>query len=49
MPTWESECLPLLVDADDAVLAADDRLVSKGFDAWLRKRDARLQWTPPSH
>ena len=41
--------VPLLVDADDTVLAAGDRLLSAGFDAWLRSHDARLQWSPAPH
>lgn len=47
MPTWERERVPLLVDADDDVLAAGDRLVSASMDAWLRKHDARLHWCQP--
>jgi tRNA(Ile)-lysidine synthase len=43
---WHRECMPLLVDGDDTVLAAGDRLSSTAFDAWLRARQARLQWTP---
>ena len=47
MPPWERACLPLLVDADDRVLAAGDRLVSASFAQWLAQRDAALRWTPP--
>ena len=47
LPPWSRECLPLLVDGDDTVLAAGDGLVAASFDAWLRRNDARLQWTPP--
>jgi tRNA(Ile)-lysidine synthase len=45
---WSRECLPLLVDAADTVLAAGDGLVSAPFEAWLRRHDARLQWIPPA-
>jgi tRNA(Ile)-lysidine synthase len=48
IPPWERERMPLIVDADDTVLAAGDRLVSAPFDAWLRAHGARLQWTPPA-
>ena len=48
VPSWERACLPLLVDADDGVLAAGDRLLSATLDAWLRTRGARLRWTPPA-
>jgi tRNA(Ile)-lysidine synthase len=44
MPSWERECLPLLVDRDDVVLAAGDRLLSSTFDTWLRAHDASLRW-----
>lgn len=47
MPTWERERLPLLVDAQDQVLAAGDRVLSAAFVAWLRARDATLRWSPP--
>lgn len=45
IPAWDRARLPLLVDADDAVLAAGDRVLSATFDAWLRKHDARIAWT----
>ncbi|KGQ20701.1 tRNA(Ile)-lysidine synthase [Lysobacter dokdonensis DS-58] len=48
LPPWSRECLPLLVDVDDSVLAAGDRLIAKDFDTWLRARDAGLRWTPSS-
>ena len=48
LPPWSRECLPLLVDGSDTVLAAGDALVSAAFDAWLRAHDARLQWAPPA-
>jgi len=40
IPAWDRARLPLLVDADDAVLAAGDRVLSATFDAWL--------WLPAS-
>ena len=48
IPTWERERMPLLFDADEVLLAAGDRIVSAGFDAWLRTRGARLRWTGPA-
>lgn len=47
MPTWERERLPLLVDAQDQVFAAGDRLFSAAFAEWLRARSATLRWLPP--
>ena len=47
MPPWERACVPLLVDADDRVLAAGDRLASASFAQWLAQREAALRWTPP--
>lgn len=41
---WQREQLPLLVDADGALLAVADRAYSAPFDAWLRGRGARLRW-----
>jgi tRNA(Ile)-lysidine synthase len=43
---WDRERLPLLCDAQGAVLAAGDRIVAAEFDTWLRTHDARLRWTP---
>ena len=45
VPPWERSRLPLLSDGE-ALLAAGDLLYSAAFDAWLRKREARLIWTP---
>ncbi|HKN77920.1 MAG TPA: tRNA lysidine(34) synthetase TilS [Lysobacter sp.] len=49
VPPWERERLPLLCDREGTVLAAGDRLLASPLDAWLRARDAKLRWTPPSH
>lgn len=48
LPTWDRERLPLLVDADDRVLAAGDRLLDAAFADWLHARGATLRWSPPS-
>lgn len=45
VPPWVRERLPLLSDADGAVLAAGDLACSAGFEAWLHERDARLIWS----
>ncbi|TKS53695.1 tRNA lysidine(34) synthetase TilS [Luteimonas yindakuii] len=47
VPRWERAHLPLLSAADGSLLAAGDRVLSAGFDQWLRTRNARLRWTPP--
>jgi tRNA(Ile)-lysidine synthase len=49
VPPWERERLPLLCDREGTVLAAGDRLLAAPLEAWLRVRDAKLRWTPPSH
>ena len=50
IPPWDRERMPLLCDGEGTVLAAGDRIVSASFEAWLRGRHARLQWTPgPAH
>lgn len=45
VPPWVRERLPLLSDADGAVLAAGDLAYSAGFEAWLRECGARLIWS----
>ena len=44
VPPWERERLPLLSDADGALLAAGDRVLSGTLQAWLDARGARLDW-----
>lgn len=46
IPPWQRLRLPLLCAPDGRVLAAGDRLLSAGFDAWLREHGARLRWVP---
>src|SRR5690606_42002538 len=48
VPPWERAQLPLLSDAEGAVLAAGDRIVSAALAAWLEARGARLAWTRPA-
>lgn len=48
VPPWERAQLPLLSDAEGAVLAAGDRIVSATLAAWLEARSARLAWTRPA-
>lgn len=45
VPPWVRERLPLLSDAEGRLLAAADIAYSAPFDAWLRERGVRLQWT----
>jgi tRNA(Ile)-lysidine synthase len=45
VPPWVRQRLPLLSDAAGAVVAVGDLAYSAEFDAWLRKRDARLVWS----
>ncbi|VXB53042.1 tRNA(Ile)-lysidine synthase [Luteimonas sp. 9C] len=47
VPPWIRAHLPLLVDADERVLAAGDLAFDAGFDAWLRAGGCRLHWSPP--
>ena len=47
VPPWVRPALPLLVDRNEVVLAAGDRLLSGAFDAWLRAHGARIAWRPP--
>src|SRR5690606_24828485 len=47
VPPWERAQLPLLSDADGAVLAAGDRTGSAALATWLEARRARPAWTPP--
>jgi tRNA(Ile)-lysidine synthase len=46
VPPWLRDQLPLLSDADGALLAAGDLAFSAGFDGWLRSHEAKLAWTP---
>lgn len=46
VPPWMRPGLPLLLDADGAVLAAGDLVYSAPFDDWLRTAEARLVWKP---
>ena len=45
VPPWERERLPLLSDGDGMLLAAGDLVYAAPFDAWLRERGLRLEWT----
>lgn len=45
VPPWRRARMPLLSDAEGALLAAGDVAYSTTFDAWLRERGARLVWT----
>ena len=45
IPPWRRERMPLLSDAAGVVLAAGDVACSRDFDAWLRARGARLEWS----
>lgn len=44
MPPWERARLPLLLDADGALLAAGDAVLSARLADWLQARAARLHW-----
>lgn len=44
VPPWTRARLPLLIDADEEVLAAGTAIVSARLDAWLRDNGASLHW-----
>jgi tRNA(Ile)-lysidine synthase len=45
VPPWLRARMPLLSDADGALLAAGDVACTAVFDRWLRDRGARLLWS----
>jgi tRNA(Ile)-lysidine synthase len=45
VPPWLRARMPLLSDADGALLAAGDVAYSAALDCWLRDRGARLVWS----
>jgi tRNA(Ile)-lysidine synthase len=45
VPPWLRARMPLLSDADGALLAAGDVAYAAVFDRWLRDRGARLLWS----
>lgn len=44
IPPWRRSGMPLLTNADGALQAAGDRILSAAFEAWLQARGARLDW-----
>ena len=44
IPPWLRTRMPLISDADGALLAAGDRVRSATFDVWLQTNGARLLW-----
>jgi tRNA(Ile)-lysidine synthase len=45
VPPWLRARMPLLSDADGALLAAGDVAYSAAFERWLRDRGAQLVWS----
>ena len=47
MPPWRRAQLPLLIDAQDRLLAAGDAIVSAELAGWLQTRHWHLAWQAP--
>ncbi len=49
IPPWLRRRLPLLIDQDNMVLAAGDRVFSAEFSHWLDAHQAKLRWIIDLH